>query len=713
MLAVAAASFAIRPIHKAFPYKQSDGTTVMAYKNGDGFLAFYTSIDNQVLVENADGDLCYAKMVDGKLVASDFIAHEADSRSQAETAFILANNLKPTDTAVRKLAAPRRAPRGAIGVSTSDGLGQYGTSGIGAVSSQGEVTIPVIMVEFADTKFHENTTIEKMTRFYNEEGYSEETGTVGSVKDYYVSQSRGMFTPTFDVVAKVTLSNGYAYYGANNASGNDMRVFTMIQEAVAAATAQGVDFNNYKVNNKVPLVSVLYAGQGEATSNDKNTIWPHERDLSIYNGTMSGVQFGAYFVGNELYGSRLMGMGVFVHEFCHALGLPDFYVTDYSYTNDSAFGDWSIMDSGPYVNDTYAPIGFTAYERSVLGWLDIPEITTDEAVTLINPNNDEGQLAVMIRNPNDDKEYFIFENRQPGTWYPGSFGSGMMVTRVAYNATTWASNKVNNIQNAKRAMMVTANGAKIYSASEAQLFANGIAKIEDFSLINGSKITDIPIYKIIKHNNGTVTFNFIDRTLPTEAENNGMEFEKVTDVNTLASGDSIILVSEADNVAMSNIQASTSRCVVNVTIEDDIVYGNNDVQIFSLLKTAAGKWGFRTSKGYLSIGANGALKTVNSSTNALTDIMIADGDATVTFSGNFTANIIKYNMNDYYFACYQDGETPVQIYRKKDVANGINTIVTQPENTVKGIYTITGQKVSKENMHKGIYIVDGKKVVVK
>ena len=99
-LALALSAQAIRPIHKAFPVKQSDGTTVMLYKNGDGHLAFYTTEDHQVVVRNADGTLCYAKLVGTDLVATDVVVHDITSRTADEIAFVQSNTLKPTDQAL-------------------------------------------------------------------------------------------------------------------------------------------------------------------------------------------------------------------------------------------------------------------------------------------------------------------------------------------------------------------------------------------------------------------------------------------------------------------------------------------------------------------------------------------------------------------------------------------------------------------------------------
>ena len=103
----------------------------------------------------------------------------------------------------------------AIYSSTSDGLGQKGRMSPGAIPSIGEYTIPLVMVQFANLKFKSSTTVEKMRRYYNEEGYHDEEGTAGSVRDYFKAQSGGQFIPTFDVVGVVTLPYSYEYYGAN------------------------------------------------------------------------------------------------------------------------------------------------------------------------------------------------------------------------------------------------------------------------------------------------------------------------------------------------------------------------------------------------------------------------------------------------------------------------------------------------------------------
>ena len=72
---------------------------------------------------------------------------------------------------------------------TADGLGKFGLSANGSVKSVGAPVIPVVMAEFSDRYFQDTTTIEKVTRFFNEEGYHDEAYSCGSVADFYKEMS--------------------------------------------------------------------------------------------------------------------------------------------------------------------------------------------------------------------------------------------------------------------------------------------------------------------------------------------------------------------------------------------------------------------------------------------------------------------------------------------------------------------------------------------
>ena len=414
----------------------------------------------------------------------------------------------------------KNARRQSIFASTSDGLGRKGVMSMGDVPSIGEYTIPVVMVQFSDLKFRNTTTVAKMTRYYNEEGYSDD-GCVGSIRDYFKAQSGGQFIPTFDVVGIVTLNKSYTYYGQNDSNGDDQGLDDLPGHVVEAAVSQlGVDFSKYVVPatdsnhaSGVPLLAMLYAGKGEATESETKEnsyyIWPCEwgaEEDPVGEGTYHDVHFNSFLVGNELGsgGSSLMGMSVFCHEFSHAMGLPDFYCTDYSYRYDDPFGFWSIMDSGAYVDGNGRfPVGYNAYEKSFMGWLELQEIGSAETVTLQSPAGLAVNSAYIVRNSNT--ETFIFENRQPGIWYPEKFGSGVLVSRIAYHYDEWKGNTLNNTKSKKRACVLTADGATLYfSASSSNLYGNAKTSIASLKTLNGA-MADIGITDIKKNIDGTVT----------------------------------------------------------------------------------------------------------------------------------------------------------------------------------------------------------------
>ena len=128
---------------------------------------------------------------------------------------------------------------------------------------------------------------------------------------------------------------------------------------------------------------------------------------------------------------------------------------------------WSVMDYGQYCYDGYRPLGYNAYERLMLGWQKVTDLdaTTDTSVrhTLkaFSDATAEGDVSCYrLRNPQNEREYLLFENRQTGTWYPGFMGRGMLATHVDYDANAWSSNTLNNTPSHQRFTYVPADGQK-------------------------------------------------------------------------------------------------------------------------------------------------------------------------------------------------------------------------------------------------------------
>lgn len=542
------AAQATRPLQRLITVKQADGKSITVTKQGNHCFCFYTLADGTVISKDAQGRFCYAQFTAEGLEASDLLAHEASERSQEEILW-----LKNADCTVAKayshltaLFAPQQniASRSIGG---GDGLGTYGESAGGTLSSIGTPTIPVILVEFPDRKFMETTTDEKVSRFFNEKGYKDESLCHGSVSDYFTDQSNGLFSPKFDIVARVTTDNNYAYYGANGSNNSvDPNSYKIVSEVVEKAIAQGVDFSQYATGNNLPLVSLMYAGPGEHSAYEdgcEDYLWAHYNKYRPFT-TSTGINVKSYFMGNEMLqsykkdesgnivvkGQQFDGMGVFIHEIGHALNLPDFYYTGKSESDAAQILTpcvWSIMDYGQYLYDGYAPIGYNAYERSVMGWLNVEELT-EATFARLYPfgSEDLGATAYCIKNPSDKNEYYLLENRQADTWFPSFMGTGMLVWHVAFNANRWSANTVNNTVGKALFNIVPADNViydtPLKSAEWQRVAANlypgttGNTSLTDdttpaTTVYTGSGLSQ-PIYNIAE-NDGVISFSFIDPSL--------------------------------------------------------------------------------------------------------------------------------------------------------------------------------------------------------
>lgn len=520
----------------------ADGTKVRVEARGDEYSSWYRDAQGQ----------CYMRQGD-TYVKTDMQAIYAQRR-----------------TIMERFA---RASRRTLATSTADGLGYLGLYSQGSQYSVGEWEIPVLMVEFSDMKFDAAHTQALFQDYLTKEGFqynhpiTGKTYGVGSVRDYFVAQSQGMFKPNFKVLGKVTLEKSFRYYGANitvdGALIRDVNCKELPVDAMRAAKAQlGTDFKKYDIKaldkyhqDGIPLIVMIYAGAAESEhDSDKDRqpdlIWPHELDMykdadtgkdwrNIQLTEDESVTLNSYFVGNELTDyetaskttvTGLAGIGVTVHELGHALGLPDWYATDKDpeteqepVSGDDAFSNWSVMDAGPYVggNSFWTPMGYTAYERSYMGWWQIGSVSVSTHYKLYPPytlypgteatTKIAGDCLVFRRDENPEsagnKEYFILESRQPSTWYPTDLGTGLMLSRFAFDDTEWMINHPNNTYSKRRAIMITADGKKLdFSAYNSNLYGNGVNTISGLKFVSGAD-WDVTISNITKNSDGSIEFD--------------------------------------------------------------------------------------------------------------------------------------------------------------------------------------------------------------
>ncbi|MBQ0070052.1 MAG: M6 family metalloprotease domain-containing protein [Bacteroidales bacterium] len=515
---VATAVYAVPAIPTPLTFKQSDGSSITVRLVGDERFSTYLTTDGLALERAVDGDFYYRTAT----AVSKVRAHNVNARTQAELNYIQANsqqmqlvNLVPANMGGNNTA--RKAPS----IKASSDVPQTGSP-----------RIPIVLVQYSDFKMRSSNPVSTFNSQFNTKAKS--------CLQYFSDQSFGQFTPKFDILGPVTLSNTRAYYGARTSSGdNDAKPGSMVGEAVKQLTSVDWSLYDNDKNGSVDVVIILYAGPGEAQGADSNAIWPHQWYLSSayyygrsdYNAFyQNGVRIDKYACFCETSGSSdsrttVDGIGTFCHEFSHCLGLPDFYETTYANGN-FGMGNWSVMCSGSYLGNSATPAGYTAYEKEFMGWMSIPTAEANTYYTL-NPISNSNSNAVRIYNSQSSDEYYILENNPKTGWYAYQASSGLMVNHVTYSSSAWNNNTVNN-SNPQRMTIIPADnslGTRYSSSESGDLYPyNGNNKLTDSSApaaelnVGTRKLMGKPITDITKNSDGTVSFWFMknfEKVVPT------------------------------------------------------------------------------------------------------------------------------------------------------------------------------------------------------
>lgn len=329
-------------------------------------------------------------------------------------------------------------------------------AGRAAMHSTGVGKMPVILIAFPDDQ-----PTHAPLEFYN---LLFGSGT-NSLADYYREVSYGKYDLSAGSQNKVfgwfTSANPHDYYGSNSGTGNDRWPGDLVYEAVQQAVAAGVDFAEYDTNGDcyVDMVAVVHSGTGEEEGGSSSDIWSHSWSLSeAKNAGYS--HYGAYNTGivcpsdhskkimvddYTVQAERFpgaMGMqtiGVFAHEYGHALGLPDLYDTG---GNSQGGGDWSLMGGGLWNNVSNpdssteffmvgnSPAHLDAWSKYKLGWTTptpVPGILSGVSIRAASTAPDVYQL---LGGTPEKGEYFLVENREKVNFDAGLPGSGLLIWHI-------------------------------------------------------------------------------------------------------------------------------------------------------------------------------------------------------------------------------------------------------------------------------------------
>ena len=664
----------------------ADGTQVVAELRGDEFGHYYEAADGRVFVKSASAD--FYEQADKVQ-----ILNKANVRRMARNA---------------KRAERRNVRHNEFGVPTS-----YTGSKKGII----------ILVNFADKTFNAANNQTLFNNIANAEGFNQGNFN-GSMHDYFTSQSNGHFNLTFDVVGPVTLSQNYAYYGQNNSAGDDMRPEQMVVEACNLVEDM-VDFNDYDWDGdgEVDQVYIVYAGKGEADGGAKDTIWPHEWELSeTYSDfDIDGVHINTYACGPELNGSsQINGLGTMCHEFTHCLGLPDFYDTR---TNGTNFGmdSWSLMDYGCYNNNGYTPCNYTGYERMFCGWVEPIELTEDMQVTGMKSLEDYGDVYIMY-NPGHHDEYYILQNVQKKGWDLYAESKGLMIMHVDYDKDIWQQDVVNNTTSRQRCTIFPADNSLSSYSTYGDLFpynsnnsfgnnTSPAAKLYNANT-DGTKLMNIEITGITQKSNGTIEFNFVNNNEGSigpqpqgdvfcetfnECKGTGGNDDRWS--GTIASSGFL-----PDNEGWEVTQAyGGNKCArfgtgkkTGIATTPEFEVNGSVTMTFKVAPwgTEGGAIQLTTSNSGITLSQE-AFELENETWNECTVTLTGNGYTTITFM----ASEKRFFLDD--------------INAEQDAPTAISIITPQRSAESRRIYSIDGRYLGTDfdRLEHGIYIVGGKKVI--
>ena len=352
---------------------------------------------------------------------------------------------------------------------------------------QGEGAVWTVLGDFADYQHNNmpapdrtvnNTTIwaPDFSRGYFMDLLFNDAPGANSMRNFYKEQSSGRYAVHGDVTDWVRVAGNAADYDDDPMGGR--LVWKFIQDTVngwydeqIAAGKTPAEINTYlsqfdkrdrydydgdgnfdEPDGYIDTFQSVHAGEGEEAGGGvlgATAIWSHSwyayytligSDGPSFN-KYGGVRIGNsdYWVGKYTIQPENGGVGVFVHEFGHDLGLPDLYDTA---GGDNGTGFWTLMSSGSWLDDGTDTIGnksshMGAWEKFQLGWLNY-EVARSGIKS-------EHKLGPMEFNTKQAQGLFVILPKKAvvsnvGAPYTGSYyyysGAGDNLDRMMYKSFT-------------------------------------------------------------------------------------------------------------------------------------------------------------------------------------------------------------------------------------------------------------------------------------
>lgn len=272
---------------------------------------------------------------------------------------------------------------------------------------------------------------------------------VSDLNDYVKDQSYGRAWVKADFRGWVNLPDSLSQYKVSpyNYQVDRTRIRKLAEDTMTGLEKQ-VDFSQYHHILIIPGVHTM-PGKGYGMicyCANPGMLTGVKRDLQFVNLRSKG---GKEFQGGVFVGAENAHLGMFAHDFFHALGgvygkkrlAPCLY--DYDRQSDSSrtpspehhaiyLGPYDIM-SEHFVKREDPPPGLSSFTKIRLGWITPEEVIQvqpgETAMAFLSPLGKKGE-KLIFKIPLSDGQYYLLENRQAVGYDRVLPDFGLLVLRV-------------------------------------------------------------------------------------------------------------------------------------------------------------------------------------------------------------------------------------------------------------------------------------------
>lgn len=311
----------------------------------------------------------------------------------------------------------------------------------------GEGRVVALLVDFPDRQAN---AVARPDSFYDDLLFSEGTHPTGSLRDFYLEQSYGVFHVTGEAYGWIRTWEDYyttfddGNFGLSGGSHGVTVAALLISDPTidfGAFDSDGPDGipNSGDDDGYVDACVIFCSGLGGHDTGNPSDIWPHASGIYppfetddpragggfiLFEGFSIQPEINLNAAGDDTLYSCI---GVVAHEYGHQLGLADFY--DPSHVS-WGIGYWGLMGYGSLGALRTGPYHLSAWNKVQLGWIT-PTVVTENLLDITIPPVETQPVVYKVwRDGIPGEEYYLLENRQNIGFDSFLPGSGLLIWHV-------------------------------------------------------------------------------------------------------------------------------------------------------------------------------------------------------------------------------------------------------------------------------------------